>query len=151
MVSAIFNKLEREVDAPEYILMETINALPDNVHKAYENILEKSPKKHILKKVLHVMLAAFRPLSVTEMNVVLSTQDTSQGPRYSGLHSENSFRKWLEISVASSSILLTTSFKLPIKQHESFLLEKTAIKPLWDHGKARFSWLIRIQSLLGSV
>lgn len=43
----------------EYILMETIQTLPDNVDKAYENILEKSPKakKPILIKVLHIMLA----------------------------------------------------------------------------------------------
>ncbi|MCJ1430169.1 Ankyrin-2 [Sticta canariensis] len=95
-VSAVFSELERDVYASEYILMETINALPDNVHQAYEKILEKSPKKHILTKVLHFMLAASRPLSVMEMNMVLSIQDTSSGsPRYSGLHPANSFCKWL--------------------------------------------------------
>lgn len=94
-VSAVFNELERDVYASENILMETINALPENVHKAYENILQKSSKKPILLRVLHLMLAAIRPLSVMEMNVVLSVQDTSTGPKYSGLHPVNSFCKWL--------------------------------------------------------
>ena len=76
--------------------METINALPDNVHQVYGKILDKSPKKHILIRVLHTMLAAFRPLSVMEMNIVLSIQETSSGgPRYSDLHPVNSFCKWL--------------------------------------------------------
>ncbi|MCJ1265803.1 hypothetical protein MMC22_005684 [Lobaria immixta] len=96
-VSAVFNELERDKDAPEYILMETIQALPENVDKAYENILKRRPKakKHTLIKVLHVMLAAFRPLSLIEMNMVLAIQDRSSDPRYSGLHSEDSFGKWL--------------------------------------------------------
>lgn len=95
-VSAIFNELERHVYAPEHILMTAIKALPDTVEKAYENILEKSSKlKPILRKILHVMLAAFRPLSLTEMNMILSVQDVSLGLPYNGLQSKSSFRKWL--------------------------------------------------------
>ena len=96
-VSAVFSELERDVCAPEYILMEIIKALPENVDTAYENILKKTPanKKLILKKVLHIMLVAFRPLSLIEMNVVLSVQETSSGPRYSNLYPEHSFQTWL--------------------------------------------------------
>ena len=96
-VSAVFSELEREVYAPEYILMETIKELSENVDKAYESILEKSPanKKPILKRVLHVMLVAYKPLSLTEMNVVLSIQDTSSGPKNSDLYPEKSFHTWL--------------------------------------------------------
>lgn len=96
-VSAIFNELHRDVDAPEYILMETIKTLPESVDKAYKKILETTPKpkKHLLMRVLHIMLAAFRPLSVMEMNLALSIQDTSSGIGYSGLHPESSFSRWL--------------------------------------------------------
>lgn len=38
-VSAVFNELERDVYAPEYVLMKTIKDLPGKVDKAYENIL----------------------------------------------------------------------------------------------------------------
>ncbi|MCJ1262547.1 hypothetical protein MMC22_002417 [Lobaria immixta] len=96
-VSAVFSELERDVYAPEYILMKTIKALPENVDKAYENILEKSPanRKLILQRVLHVMLVAFRPISLMEMYVVLSIQDTSSGPKNSDLYTEKSFHTWL--------------------------------------------------------
>ena len=96
-VSAVFNELERDIDAPEYIIAKTIQTLPDNVDKAYENILEKSSKsrKTILIRVLHIMLAAFRPLSLMEMSEVLSIQDSSSGLRYSDLYPEQSFGKWI--------------------------------------------------------
>lgn len=41
------------------------------------------------------MLVAFRPLSLMEMNVLLSIQDTSSGPKYSGLYPEKAFDTWL--------------------------------------------------------
>ena len=96
-VSAVFNELEKEVDAPNSFLMDIIKALPDSVDGAYENILKKSTKakKPILIKLLHIMLAAFRPLSLMEMNMALSIQGTSSGLRRNGLHPENSFGKWL--------------------------------------------------------
>ena len=96
-VSAVFKELEKDIDAPDYILMDIIKALPDSLDKAYENILNKSTKskKPVLLKVLHTMLAAFRPLSLVEMNLVLSIRDKSSGPKDNGLYSEDSFGKWL--------------------------------------------------------
>lgn len=44
-VSAVFNDLERDVDAPQHILMKCNKALSDNVDKAYENILERTPQR----------------------------------------------------------------------------------------------------------
>ncbi|MCJ1462428.1 Ankyrin-2 [Pseudocyphellaria aurata] len=93
-VSAVFDELDREVCAPEHTLLETIDALPESVDKAYEKILEKCSKlkRKKLIRVLHIMLAASRPLSLTEMNIALSIQDTSSGPTHT---SENSFGKYL--------------------------------------------------------
>lgn len=45
--------------------------------------------------ILHIMLAAFTPLSLTEMNMALATQYTASAPRFRGLHPENSFSEWL--------------------------------------------------------
>lgn len=90
-VSAIFSKHVRDVYASEYVLMEAIDSMPENVQKAYENILAKSPEKPILERVLHIMLAAFRPLSLSEMNMALSIRDTLSDPKYNNLHQKNTF------------------------------------------------------------
>jgi len=94
-VSAVFAKLEADADAPEWELMETIQALPKDVEKAYENILRQSPKRHILEKVLHIMLAAVWPLSLEEMNIALSIQGAPSNTKFSVTFSKDSFRKWI--------------------------------------------------------
>ena len=91
-VSAIFAKLETLVDAPEWELMQVIETLPEDVDKAYENILTQTPrdKRKFLERVLHIMLAALRPLSLEEMSLACSYagESTQRLP-------EAAFRKWI--------------------------------------------------------
>lgn len=49
--------------------MDTINALPNNVHKAYENFSEKSPKRPFLIRVLHLTLAAILLSAQANVNI----------------------------------------------------------------------------------
>ncbi|KAK7419635.1 hypothetical protein QQX98_003226 [Neonectria punicea] len=60
-----FKKTLKGIDA-------AIEQLPKNVDEAYEKILRKSTDKPMARKVLSVILAANRPLTITEMNLAIN-------------------------------------------------------------------------------
>ncbi|KPM38335.1 hypothetical protein AK830_g8228 [Neonectria ditissima] len=61
-----FKKTPKGVD-------QAIGNLPKNVDEAYEKILSKSQNTDMVRKVLSIILAASRPLTVTEMNAAVNT------------------------------------------------------------------------------
>ena len=52
-----------------------ITTLPKNVNEAYERILNKSKNPQAARKALAIILAARRPLTLSEMNVAVNIQD----------------------------------------------------------------------------
>ncbi|KAH7176168.1 nucleoside phosphorylase domain-containing protein, partial [Dactylonectria macrodidyma] len=55
-----------------------IVTLPETVNDAYEQILSKSKERSLARKALCVILAASRPLTLSEMNVAMNIDNTSQ-------------------------------------------------------------------------
>lgn len=55
-----------------------ITTHPKNVNEAYEKILNKSENEHMVRRVLSIVLAATRPLTLSEMNIATSINDTTQ-------------------------------------------------------------------------
>lgn len=55
-------------------LASITSTLPLSVDAAYERMLSTSPDKEMAKRLLHIILAAFRPMTVDEMNFALSLQ-----------------------------------------------------------------------------
>ncbi|KAH0551420.1 hypothetical protein GP486_007365 [Trichoglossum hirsutum] len=53
----------------------TIGRIPDTVDKAYERILDRSSDVEKAKRLLHIVTAAVRPLSVEEMSLALAIQE----------------------------------------------------------------------------
>ncbi|OJD15619.1 hypothetical protein AJ78_04139 [Emergomyces pasteurianus Ep9510] len=53
-----------------------INTLPKNINQAYEQILNKSKKLSTVRMALGIVLAAKRPLILSEMNVAMNTENT---------------------------------------------------------------------------
>lgn len=49
-----------------------LDTVPETVNQAYEKILAKSKKDSQVRKVLSIILAAARPLTLAEMNVALN-------------------------------------------------------------------------------
>ena len=96
-ISAVFNILDAEVGAPETELNTVIKTLPENVDTAYESILIQTPKdkQADLKAVLHIMLAAFYPLSIEEMNIALAVSKESLHLDMGSLLPKEAFRKWI--------------------------------------------------------
>ncbi|KJR84272.1 ankyrin repeat-containing protein [Sporothrix schenckii 1099-18] len=67
-----FKKTAKGVDA-------AIATLPKSVPEAYEQILNKSKNHREARKALAIVLAARRPLTLSEMNVAMNIQDDNVG------------------------------------------------------------------------
>ncbi|PON27670.1 hypothetical protein TGAM01_v203437 [Trichoderma gamsii] len=67
----IFKKTPRAVE-------DLIKTLPKSVNEAYNQILNKSKQPLVAKKALSVILAASRPLTISEMNVAMSIDEAAQ-------------------------------------------------------------------------
>ncbi|KAH8645758.1 hypothetical protein BX600DRAFT_391141, partial [Xylariales sp. PMI_506] len=75
-VYLVFNHLEAESFKKTTKGVElAIKTLPKNVNEAYEQILGKSKDRSTTRKALAIILAACRPLTVSEMNIAVNIQD----------------------------------------------------------------------------
>jgi ankyrin repeat protein len=72
-----------------------IITLPKNVNEAYERILSKSKKHATVRKVLSLILAACRPLTLAEMNVAVNTDSSTRSIRDLDLEEEEDFKSHL--------------------------------------------------------
>jgi ankyrin repeat protein len=76
----VFDHLEKEAFKKTLKGVESaVAALPKSVNEAYEQILNKSKDKLMVQKALSIILAASRPLILSEMNVAMNIDNTAQG------------------------------------------------------------------------
>ncbi|KAH7113154.1 hypothetical protein B0J13DRAFT_515595 [Dactylonectria estremocensis] len=84
----------------------TIAILPRSVNEAYEQILNKSKdeKRPMVRKALSIILAAGRPLTLSEMNIAMNIDDTSQSFHDLDLEKEidfkSSLRSWCGLFIS---------------------------------------------------
>ncbi|CAG7566001.1 unnamed protein product [Fusarium equiseti] len=56
-------------------IMSAIESLPQSVNEAYEQILNRTNEDPMVRKVLCIILAASRPLTISEMNAAVNVDD----------------------------------------------------------------------------
>ncbi|KAH6959663.1 hypothetical protein BKA56DRAFT_457271, partial [Ilyonectria sp. MPI-CAGE-AT-0026] len=87
-----------------------IATLPRSINEAYEQILNKTKEDPMVRKALSIILAASRPLTLSEMNVAVNIDYTSQSIHDLDLEDEEDFktrlRSWcgLFVSIHQGSI-----------------------------------------------
>ncbi|KAJ5656515.1 hypothetical protein N7507_008465 [Penicillium longicatenatum] len=80
-----FKKTPKGIDA-------TFESLPKDINETYERILQKSTEHAIVRRTLSVILAASRPLKLSEMNVALNVESTSKSIHDLDLEESADFR-----------------------------------------------------------
>ena len=70
--------VEKSIATDKARIQEATARLPRTVDEAYEKILHKSSDPKAAKKLLHIIVAAARPLTLAEMNVALALNQTHQ-------------------------------------------------------------------------
>ena len=108
-IALIFPELEELAGHAEDHLLEGIERIPSTVDEAYEKILSKSSNAQQARRLLHIVCAASRPLTLAEMNRALSIRDKDHTE---ALIPPESFRTYVRhlcglfISIQNSSIYL---------------------------------------------
>jgi hypothetical protein len=94
----VFDYLEEDdfIKTPMGV-QSAIATLPASVNQAYDQILNKSKSEErpMVRKVLSIILAASRPLTLSEMKVAVNIDATSQSIHDLGLEDEEDFKSRL--------------------------------------------------------
>ena len=118
-------------------IMETISRLPESVNEAYEKILTKSSDDGKLGKALKLILAASRPLTLTEMNIAINTNCSTRTEEDFNLSPPEDFELYIrELCGLFISIYNGGVYFLHQTARE-FLLADTLIAPklkAWQHS-----------------
>ncbi|KAK9443772.1 ankyrin repeat-containing protein [Metarhizium brunneum] len=125
-----------------------INSLPHSVDKAYEKILARSTNPEEAKKLLHIVVAAARPLTLAEMDLAMTIQEGHKSYKKLGSRPEDFFKEhvrdlcglFVNISEDSKVYLLHQTAK-------NFLVRKDDPDPLQDH-KNQHLWKWSLQPRL---
>ncbi|EXU97692.1 ankyrin repeat protein [Metarhizium robertsii] len=125
-----------------------VNSLPHSVDKAYEKILARSTNPEEAKKLLHIVVAAARPLTLAEMYLAITIQEKHKSYKKLGSRPENFFKEhirdlcglFVNISEDSKIYLLHQTAKI-------FLVRKDDPDPLQDQKNQRL-WKSSLQPQL---
>ena len=91
----ILDLIQDEVSPTTKRLKRITGTLPSTVHEAYEAILSKSKDPVRTRKLLHIVVAATNPLTLTEMNIALAIKDNHKSYEDLDLESESRFEHTL--------------------------------------------------------
>jgi ankyrin repeat protein len=95
-VYLVFDYLKREVFRKTAGGVESaITTLPETVNDAYEEILNKCHNHQLTRKALAIILAARRPLTLSEMNIAMNVQDNHRSFYDLDLEEDDDFKSTL--------------------------------------------------------
>jgi len=98
-VSLIFPELQDNANCKELELLRIFKTLPRTVEDAYEGILKRSTNVERARKLLSIIMAAVRPLTLTELKIAFS------------IDSNGNYEKLDIIQQASSSLPRATAIR----------------------------------------
>jgi ankyrin repeat domain-containing protein 50 len=87
------NLIESDIDIDKTGIVKAIFHLPKSVDEAYERILSKSRNFEEAKRLLHIIVAAARPLTLKEIRLALAFRGNHQSYGDLDLKSEERFRE----------------------------------------------------------
>ncbi|KAI8630284.1 ankyrin repeat-containing domain protein [Xylariaceae sp. FL1651] len=119
-VKLIFHIIDEAVFLTKSDLRDIIRNLPRTVEEAYEDILHKSRDPDKARVILHIIVAADRPLRLPEMAVALALQAKSYR-RYKGLQND-----LISSDSLYTAIRETCGLFVVVKDSQIFLLHQTA-------------------------
>ncbi|GKZ77681.1 hypothetical protein AnigIFM56816_011422 [Aspergillus niger] len=116
-----------------------IGQLPNSVNEAYDKILSKSGDDDIVLKVLSIILAASRPLTVSEINVALNVEQTLQSLQDLDLEPEKQFTTRLRSQCGLFISIYDNKIHFLHQTAREFLIAKASIGELAAHG-SKLRW-----------
>ena len=100
-----------EVDTPKR-MEKFLKQLPTTIYEAYEHMLIQSPEPERARTLLHIVLAATRPLTLEEMNMALNVEKGQKLRKEVDLQPDGTFPAYIKnicglfVSIVDSKIYL---------------------------------------------
>ena len=116
-VALIFPELEKNAGLSKTRLSSIIDQIPTTVQEAYEKILNRSLDRQRARNLLHLVVAALRPLTLIEMNVALAIERWSDQESELDVDPEETF----ELTIRELCGLFVT-----VKKGQIYLIHQTA-------------------------
>ncbi|KAL4788864.1 hypothetical protein BDV19DRAFT_48930 [Aspergillus venezuelensis] len=119
-----------------------LKTIPTTVNAAYEQILNKSKEQSTVRKVLSIILAASRPLTLPEMNIAVNVEDTSQSIDDLDLENEEDFKLRLRtlcglfISIYQGRIYFLHQTAREFLLRDFGSSTTVSLEPSWHHSIA---------------
>ncbi|OQE21175.1 hypothetical protein PENSTE_c012G03144 [Penicillium steckii] len=129
----VFEILNKTVRPTSRKLKEIIGSIPPTVDAAYESILSKIDDKTQARKLFSIVVAANRPLTLSEMNVALTIDDDHKS--YEELEEDLDDKARFESTVRAIGGLF-----ISIKDQRVYLIHQTARQFLLAENKVLDSW-----------
>jgi hypothetical protein len=115
-------------------MQDLIGQLPITAEEAYEAILRKSSDPEQAAKLLHIIVAAVRPLTVPEIRIAIAVSENTQSRRDLDLENMENFESTIRdqcglfITITDNTIYLvhTTAKEFLLSAHDSLLISTKA-------------------------
>jgi ankyrin repeat domain-containing protein 50 len=104
-----------------------VDILPETVDQAYERILEKSIDKLLSRKLLNIVIAACRPLTLSEMNIALAIKENTTSYKDLNLEADASFEKTVRNLCGLFVVVVDKKIYLLHQTARDFLLAQEAV------------------------
>lgn len=125
----IFEEIREIFDCTEKKLSVLVEKLPESVYDAYERILARSKDKIEARRILQIVIAAIRPLTLKEMDVILAMKDNTRNYHDLDLEGEvhtkrrirNTCGLFLRVSEAKVYLIHQTAKEFLVKQESKTL------------------------------
>ncbi|KAK6540808.1 hypothetical protein TWF694_008197 [Orbilia ellipsospora] len=132
--------IEDDINISKNRIIEITSRLPKTLDEAYNKILSKSDNPDT-KKLLHIVVAAARPLTLSEMSLALALEDNHQSYKSLDLPPEKRARKYVRdlcglfVTIVESRIyLLHQTAKEFLVRNEQSLPDRVHQDIPWKHS-----------------
>jgi ankyrin repeat protein len=133
----IVEVIRKDIGFTKKRLKRVIGTLPATVDEAYEGILSKvrDRDKEKVQKLLHIILAAIRPLTLKEMNIALAIEDHHECYDDLDLENESRFGSTLRNLCGLFVSIVDQKIYLIHQTAKEFLVAKSeALSSRWKHS-----------------
>ncbi|KAF2477159.1 ankyrin, partial [Lindgomyces ingoldianus] len=138
--------IESDIDIDKTGIFEATSQLPKTVDEAYDKILSKSRDSERAQKLLYIVVAAARPLTLREMTLVLVLQESHQSYDDLNLRPEDRFREDVRDICGLFVTIIDSRIYLLHQTAKEFLVQKDMVNSPKDvHSNLKWKNSLRPQ------
>ena len=136
--------IESDIDIDKTGIVNATSHLPKTVDEAYDRILSKSHDSKKAKRILHIIVAAARPLTLKEMALALTIRENHRSYSDVDLKSEDRFRETIRDICGLFVTIIDSRIYLLHQTAKEFLVQNDQeIHPESFHGDLKWKHSLR--------